>query len=125
MSKLYIWKCTVDLSSHTEEELEYYPNYEHIDSYVVVAETADEALYAKTARLALTGARLTETDQRILEKVDERELPLTIEEHEFKLDRYRDGVYPVRWNWTVEQVTPYIGEKYKNGDVLCYSYNAA
>lgn len=124
MSKLYIWNCTVDLDSHTKEERVYYPNYGHIDSYVVVAETATEALYNLKARMYMSHVDNRDTEDTISRRIDDNQLPLTDEEHEASRKRYSSGIYPVRWNWVAEQVTPYIGDKYENGSVLCYSWNA-
>jgi len=130
MSKLYIWKCSVDKSSHTKAELVYFPSYSYTDSYVVVAETAAEALYSFKARCMVADRDDDESLEQVLEYVHDQHLPITEAEHkdfQKKVAKWRDpdGIYPVRWNWVAEQVTPYIGDKYQNGDVLCWSYNAA
>lgn len=132
MSKLYIWKCFVELDKHSLKEQTYYPQYEHINKYIVVASTADEALYSLKARHILTQLDETDTLEEVISRVHDRALPVTeLENNERKamLAKWRttviNDVYPVRWNWVAEQVTPYIGDEYQDGDVLCRSYNAA
>lgn len=130
MSNLYVWKCTVDLEKHSGEELNYYPSHEYVDSYVVIASSAEEALYALNVRCCMTHCEEGTIVEEVLERVHDLSLPITEEEHavyKAKVSKWRgveDAVYPVRWKWVAEQITPYIGDTYTDGSVLSFSYNA-
>lgn len=120
MSELYIWRCIVDSSKYTEEEAEYRPAYDYYDSYVVIAASAEDALYHPVVRRNIL------PDGRDLEISDVKEysLPLTAEEHLASRARYSSGIYPIRDNWVAEQITPYIGDPSREYEVLVSSYNA-